>query len=283
MVTTFPSPNWPAAANPQGLSLGEQHSLMRAAAFEYMELGFHVYPIRGKRPITPHGRLDATNSPSAWDDLVGPYRHVRYGLAVSHRPSGIECLDLDHRGDDAARTGQCFCDGLPPSTPAVETAGGMHFYFSADKPRPSARSLKPGVEYLGGASGSALPPSTHPCGRMYRWVRGPGGLGPLPDQVRMLLENHITQRRVAHPDIPHTTNTAGVRRWTRSDPCPVCGGCPSDPRGKGLRCWGFSSSDGAMHCTRETYAGRLQRGSHGAYVHRLSRYCPCGLTHVRAA
>ena len=61
------------------------------------------------------------------------------------------------------------------------------------------------------------------------------------------------------------------RRWSRTNPCPICGGHPNLPQGKGLRCYGYLSSDGAYaYCTRPEYAGDLERhpGSN-AFPHRL--------------
>lgn len=52
------------------------------------------------------------------------------------------------------------------------------------------------------------------------------------------------------------------------------------PQGKGVRCWGFYSSDGKYaHCTREEYAGQLEPTDANTYAHRLSGRCRCGETH----
>ena len=54
--------------------------------------------------------------------------------------------------------------------------------------------------------------------------------------------------------------TARKVRFTHRDPCPICGGGDDLPRGAGVRCYGFLSSDGDYaHCSREDYAGQLQR------------------------
>ncbi len=74
------------------------------------------------------------------------------------------------------------------------------------------------------------------------------------------------------------------QRFTRSRPCPICGGGDSAPRGKGRRCWGYLSDDGAWaHCSREEYAGGLplHQGSQ-TYAHRLTGDCRCGLRHDAA-
>jgi hypothetical protein len=72
------------------------------------------------------------------------------------------------------------------------------------------------------------------------------------------------------------------RRFTRAFPCPICGGGDNDPRGQGRRCYGFLSTDGYAHCTREEHAGGLAVESNGTYPHRLQGPCRCGKTHGEA-
>jgi len=68
-----------------------------------------------------------------------------------------------------------------------------------------------------------------------------------------------------------------LRRFTRERPCPVCGGSDDLPRGKGVRCGGFRSSDGKYaHCTR-VECGPQEAG--GTYAHRLDGPCRCGQQH----
>jgi hypothetical protein len=69
-----------------------------------------------------------------------------------------------------------------------------------------------------------------------------------------------------------------ARRWTRRLRCPICGGADSDPRGRGLRCFGFLSSDGRYaHCSR-VECGRQENG--GTWAHRLGpKGCRCGQVH----
>ena len=66
--------------------------------------------------------------------------------------------------------------------------------------------------------------------------------------------------------------------------CPICGGYDRAQRGRGVRCFGYLSSDGAYaHCTRAESAGGLQphRGPNGGetFAHRLEGSCKCGVTH----
>lgn len=70
------------------------------------------------------------------------------------------------------------------------------------------------------------------------------------------------------------------RRFTKSNPCPICTGHDGLGRGQGLRCWGYLDHTGEYaRCTREEHAGRLEQNRDGTYSHRVSGPCRCGLTH----
>jgi hypothetical protein len=82
---------------------------------------------------------------------------------------------------------------------------------------------------------------------------------------------------------PHdgASQSANLERFRKGNRCPICGGCDDDPRGQGVRCAGFLSSDGKYaHCTREEHAGSLPVERNGTtYAHRLAGECRCGRTH----
>lgn len=71
------------------------------------------------------------------------------------------------------------------------------------------------------------------------------------------------------------------QRWTAAKPCPVCAGNPKTAQGRGERCFGFVSGDGAWaHCTRPEFAQGLKADSANTYSHRLAGACRCGVSHV---
>ena len=71
-----------------------------------------------------------------------------------------------------------------------------------------------------------------------------------------------------------------LRRFTRTNPCPICGGHDGLGRGRGVRCFGYYDSTGAYaRCTREEYAGSLPQNRDGTYSHRLHGDCRCGQVH----
>jgi hypothetical protein len=83
---------------------------------------------------------------------------------------------------------------------------------------------------------------------------------------RKLLNNpHIMERQ-------HAT-----RRFTGTNPCPICGGHDGLVRGKGVRCFGYYDGSGKYaRCTREEHAGALPQNRDGTYSHRLHGDCRCG-------
>ncbi|MCL4466853.1 MAG: hypothetical protein M1401_18665 [Chloroflexi bacterium] len=74
---------------------------------------------------------------------------------------------------------------------------------------------------------------------------------------------------------------ANRNRFTKSHPCPICGGYDQAPRGQGERCYGFLSDDSQYaHCTREDFAGSIPlAGNSQTYAHRLVGDCACGQRH----
>ena len=64
----------------------------------------------------------------------------------------------------------------------------------------------------------------------------------------------------------------------RTSPCEVCGGYASLPKGRGIRCWGFTKGEW-VYCTRENFAGRLEQKTDGTFHHWMKGTCKCGMAH----
>jgi 5S rRNA maturation endonuclease (ribonuclease M5) len=78
---------------------------------------------------------------------------------------------------------------------------------------------------------------------------------------------------------PSTSNGQPRQRFSRGQPCPVCGGCEDDPRGSSKRCFGYTSGQW-IYCTREDHsAGCKFYATSQTYSHRLTGKCPCGTEH----
>jgi hypothetical protein len=151
---------------------------LRAAAPFYASLGLAIFPCvpRRKEPLTPHGHLDATTDLDMIERRWRRRPDANVGIACAK--SRVVVLDFDPRIGSHEEQAAFFMEyeAALAQTWAVETSrGGRHFYFAwpptvSEEPR-FARALVAGVEIKG--NGYVLaPPSVHPLGHVYRWVRG---------------------------------------------------------------------------------------------------------------
>jgi putative DNA primase/helicase len=146
-----------------------------AAALEYAEKGWHVFPLasgaklpfsteHGETCVAPHGHghLDATT-----DELIvrawwreHPFANV--GIATGAK-SGIVVIDIDpkHGGNESFARLECEI-GAFPKTLAVRTpSGGRHFYFKHPGGHVKSTSgvLAPGIDVRGDGGFVVAPPS----------------------------------------------------------------------------------------------------------------------------
>lgn len=86
-------------------------------------------------------------------------------------------------------------------------------------------------------------------------------------------------RRITVSGNQHTD--LAERRFTKKNPCPICGGGHDTERGIGERCTGFLSEDERYaYCTRKGGGLELNENMEpAAYAHRLDGDCDCGLPH----
>ena len=143
---------------------------LRNAACMYASWGWHVHPLvpRSKRPLTEHGKDDATSDLAQvlswwqeWPDAnIGIHCHA----------SGLLVIDVDPRngGDDTfweleRELGELHC---PTATTG---GGGMHYYFRHPDENVVGK-LGEGVDVK--SRGYVLAwPSIHPSGQPYMWER----------------------------------------------------------------------------------------------------------------
>ena len=102
-------------------------------------------------------------------------------------------------GDCAPSAGNCTCTiykgtspdaalaelrtTLPPGVAISRTNRGYHLLFWAKRPLPDGKIARLSADLFGGATPAALqlPPSIHPSGRPYEWLREPGNDLPKVD------------------------------------------------------------------------------------------------------
>jgi hypothetical protein len=99
-------------------------------------------------------------------------------------------------------------------------------------------------------------------------------------------QSQVAEFDCLSPNIRNTVPTMErrFRRFTKANPCPVCGGHSALLRGQGTRCFGYFDASGRYaRCTREENAGALSKNRDGTFSHRLDGECACGLAHEQVA
>jgi hypothetical protein len=173
---------------------------LKAAAIQYAEAGFHIFPVHstivasetaefkctcgdlgcknpGKHPSVIGGFKEATadlDKLNKWWGDDGTHRNHNIGLVPGL--SGLVVIDIDpknagDRGLDKLidKYGQMGFDKAPR---VITGSGGNHFYFQADPNAPlsNSRGALPGGIDVRGCSGYVVaPPSLHISGNPYVW------------------------------------------------------------------------------------------------------------------
>lgn len=184
-------------------------SRMLRAALELAEAGWEVLPLDGKKPVTPHGHLDATTDARTirrwWD--TGNWN---IGSPV---PDNLLVLDLDPRnGGTLEALEQRAGVSLPP-TLEVESGrgdGGRHLYYLRPFRQPYRGNIPPGIDVkINGYM--VMPPSIHPdTGKPYRWIYREAVRLPRQVAALMLPRTRITRRN------PSATDPIALATWVRT-------------------------------------------------------------------
>jgi hypothetical protein len=136
-------------------------------ALDYAARGWPVFPIRPrtKKPRTAHGSSDATTNTDLISKWWTQWPHDGIGGII---PLGWCVIDIDPR-NRATLTPEDL-----PATLTTRTGGGWHCYFlrpGLDLTKSSSDPRLVGVDLILGGRGITLPPTLHPNGRRYEWVR----------------------------------------------------------------------------------------------------------------
>ena len=146
---------------------------MLGAAAALVDAGCAVFPVRGKIGRTPHGSLDATRDYAELDEWWPSWLDAGIGIATG-RPSGWWALDNDGEQGAGSLRRLEQDHGPLPQTVAVRTFRGEHLYWKmpADRDvRNSAGEIASGLDVRGTGGHVVAPPSRHPSGGRYRWLR----------------------------------------------------------------------------------------------------------------
>jgi len=127
---------------------------------------------KDKTPATPRGFYDATFDSGRWRAWFADER-LSIGLPTG-APSRVVVMDIDPRnGGDASLAALVARHGPVPDTVQSFTGGGgQHFFFRMTRPMGGFK-LADGIDIKATGGYVVVPPSKHPSGRRYAWMRAP--------------------------------------------------------------------------------------------------------------
>ena len=169
------------------------------AALRYAGYGWSIFPCHQKRPLTGHGLLDATTDPEVIRQWWAKWPDANVAVALA----ALVVIDIDGPEGEATLTRLIRQFGPLPETLESKTGRGRQLFFAAGgaEIHNSAGKLGPGLDIRGRGGYVVLPPSVHPNGQTYEWIRK---LRPalLPDWVVILLAEVPTAAPPASDPVP---------------------------------------------------------------------------------
>ena len=153
------------------------------AALGYLARGWSVIPMaeKAKRPAIAwkpyQSRCVSEKTLREWFRRSPAYN---VGIVTGAR-SGLVVMDVDprHGGTQSLKALEREHGDLPKTMEALTGGGGRHLYFSHPGTVVHNRAgIAPGIDLRGDGGCIVAPPSVHPSGKRYRWLKGraPGQL-----------------------------------------------------------------------------------------------------------
>lgn len=122
---------------------------MHSIAGPLLARNWFIFPVRDRRPLTPHGHKDASRDPEQVAEWSDQFPGCSWGIDLER--SGLVVLDVDVKeGKPGMESLEQIVHELPETLAAMTPSGGMHFYFTRPpgwKPR-RVIGWKPGLDLL---------------------------------------------------------------------------------------------------------------------------------------
>lgn len=185
------------------------NSPLVTAAGEYLARGLSIIALTGKTPnvkVHRHGLNEPlTGAPDCdadWDLLRSVFDHEdTTGIGILTTWPYV-VVDID--GEDGAKQwaqmlGMPF-EGdwvLPDVTWAALTGRGLHLWYASPQPTGTIK-LGSKLDLKGTGGYVAAPPSLHPDGHVYKWLRAPGDRYPqeVPEALARVIKTHVEDLEV---------------------------------------------------------------------------------------
>jgi len=159
---------------------------MLEAALKYAAMGWYVFPVRerDKVPLIVDWERVATRDP----DIIRNWWTItpKANIGVACGPSELVIVDIDSRESWKRVSGQT---DLALIGPASKTGrGGRHLVFSSggERIKTGANVLGPGIDVRASGGMFVVPPSIHPNGNVYEWIKEPSSDLRIPEIPRWL-------------------------------------------------------------------------------------------------
>lgn len=187
----------------------EENNKLLNAALEYLDNGFSVVPVIGKKPCLDEWKIYQTQKPTK--EEVENWFHQKevtgIGIVVGSI-SGIAVLDTE-AGADLSKI-------IIPKTPTVKTGGGgFHYYFKYPKVGIGNHIRFADLMDIKGEGGIVVaPPSLHLSGNSYEWITNLNEtpLANIPDW----LEKDLEKKNVSGSDKNWLEKLQGVTEGSRN-------------------------------------------------------------------
>jgi hypothetical protein len=148
------------------------------AAFDYLSAGLSVIALTGKMPNTtihPNGLESAISGvPEGPNDDALIQRVFTHpdttGIAIVI-PWPYLVVDVDGEMGAMAFAGLMGTTDIDPHTPVARTPRGLHIWYADHGPEWRSWKVANGLDLKGVGGYVAAPPSLHPSGECYQWIR----------------------------------------------------------------------------------------------------------------
>lgn len=154
---------------------------------QYKELGLRLLPVAPGTKAPQVKWRDFIDRPPTPDEEAGWWSNPATGVAaITGNASDLLVLDFDKKraSPEAAKTFAKFAVGTALSRTG---SGGYHAIFRLDGGNVKCSvNIQPGLDVRGEGGIAVLPPTIHPNGRPYQWVRAPWDHPPMPIPPELL-------------------------------------------------------------------------------------------------
>jgi hypothetical protein len=177
---------------------------------QYKELGLRLLPVAPGTKAPQVKWREFIDRPPTPDEEAGWWSNPATGVAaITGNASDLVVLDFDKKraSPEAAKTFAKFAVGTALSRTG---SGGYHAIFRLDGGNVKCSvNIQPGLDVRGEGGIAVLPPTIHPNGRPYEWVRAPWNHPPMPIPPE-LFKLLTGVKEPTNGPVPSTPGTDGV-------------------------------------------------------------------------